>query len=252
MVRQKNIKVVYFAYINRDSHWKEIISGQLNQLKGYGMLDELEIYVHITDVAGIFEDVIQIIKNIVENAVISRSSDNHFEYHGIKLAYELAQQDHNAIIIYLHTKGISYNIKARKLEEIALLTGTFSNWRKKLEAFNDAKINKIGLFPAREKENGITIGGWIWYNFWYARASYLINCEKPKITTNRYQFEGWLAGKQQHEFVSDDDCYNLYNEGHKQYFTGPEADKEISFLVKMLQESGTTATNFNGYSALET
>jgi uncharacterized alpha/beta hydrolase family protein len=47
------------------------------------------------------------------------------------------------------------------------------------------RIDKIGY-----SSGGI---GWIWYNFWFARGSYIYNIEKPLKTKRRHYYEDWLA-----------------------------------------------------------
>ncbi|WP_367866892.1 hypothetical protein [Pedobacter sp. WC2423] len=223
----KNIKIIYYAYIDRNSNWQEIISGQLKQLRCYGILDEADLYVHITDVKGIFNDVVGIIKNICKHAYILKSNQNHFEYYGIKLAYDLSGQYPESTIIYLHTKGMSYHGQSRATADIALLTGTFDNWRKNLEVFKDNSINKIGLFPALEDMESKWLagsrGGWIWYNFWYARASYILTCEVPEIKTHRWYFEDWLGGPQNELSVLKNDCRSIHPDNGKTYYTAEEA-----------------------------
>ncbi|WP_158797434.1 hypothetical protein [Pedobacter sp. L105] len=229
-VIKKQFKLIYYAYINRNSNWKAVISGQLGQLKSYGLLDEADVYVHITDTTNVFDDVIDRLKDIVPHAVISTSNENRFEYHALKLAFDLAKEDPDTIFMYFHTKGMSYNIQSRTAEEIALLIGTFENWRKKLEPFQDPAINKVGLFPALEdmdhKFKSGSRGGWIWFNFWYARGNYLLSCGEPEIKTFRWYYEDWLGGMQDETTLSKKDCYNLYrmqNREGKTYFTAPES-----------------------------
>jgi hypothetical protein len=233
---QKRLKIVYYAYINRNSNWRVIVSGQLLQLKSYGLLDEADLFIHITDTTNAFEDIISFIHSITMDVKISTSNKNHFEYDGIKLVYDVARQNPDAIIIYFHTKGISYNIQSRTTEEYILLKGTFEDWRRKLQFFNDERINKMGLFPAIEdpvsKQISGASGGWIWFNFWYARANYMIkNCIEPGITTNRYYFEGWLAGPHEKQSMLKPDCKNLHLDSGNTYFTAKQACAELNKLV---------------------
>jgi len=236
---KKSIKLVYYVYIDRQSNWLAIVSGQLSQLKSYGLLDEAELYVHITDMANIFTDVIEVVQRISINAIISRSVENYFEYNSLSLIYDLAKQHPDCFLLYLHTKGMSYHLKSRLVEEIALLTKTFENWRENLELFNDEKINKIGLFPAVEEEEtklkqGI-IGGWIWFNFWYARGSYLVSCGQPELNRDRYYFEEWLGGLQKDHLTLNNDCHNLYNIKGQKYFTAFEASKRLIYLSNSMR-----------------
>jgi len=238
---EKRIKFVYYAYINRKSNWKEIVSNQLLQLKSYGILDEVDLYVHITDTENLFLDVIETVRQICREARISISNENYFEYPGLKLIYDLAKQDPESILLYMHTKGMSYNVQWRIPADVALLTGTFENWRRNMEAFNDVKVEKIGLFPSYEDTNltpYFGIGeGWIRYNFWYARASYIIDhCEEPIVREFRYYWEIWLAGTKEKTAITHD-CYNLYKEDTQKYFTVFEAEEELLHLSDLLNRA---------------
>lgn len=231
---EKNIKLVYYIFINPNSNWRGIISGQILQLKGLGILDEVDLYIHVTDTTGNLEKVVAFINELYDKARISTSTENHFEYPGIKLIHDLALKYPTCLFIYLHSKGMSANIHSRTIAEQMLLTGTFKDWRKTLELFCDDRINKIGLFPAigddNDSEKVGTRGGWIWFNFWYARGSYLVNCDEPKITEDRYYFEHWL-GLQNGKLVISNDCYNLYRKAKKSHFTPSKAVESLRELV---------------------
>jgi uncharacterized alpha/beta hydrolase family protein len=56
--------------------------------------------------------------------------------------------------------------------------------------------NIYSTFPTIDKI-GMSAGGcgWIWYNFWYARGSYLCQVEKPVLTARRHYYENWLGFK---------------------------------------------------------
>ena len=227
---KKYIKIIYYAYINRNSNWSAIVSGQLQDLKSYGLIDEADLHVHLTDSTGVFADVKDTIWNVCKNATIYISSENNFEYPGIKLVYDLAILDPDCIYIYLHTKGMSYNVQSRIGQEQMLLSGTFQNWRKNMEPFNQKNIHKIGLFPALEdldsKLHAGSKGGWMWFNFWYARGSYIATCEKPEVKSFRWYFEDWLGGVQNSETLTRMDCSNIYKiptRTDKTYFTALEA-----------------------------
>ena len=236
---EKKIKVVYYAYIHRWSNWIKIISGQLSQLKDYGLLDVADLYIHITDPSELFDDVIALIETVSKTAKISTSAENQFEYPGIKLVYDLARENLDAIFIYLHTKGMSHEITSRLTLEVALLKGTFESWRENIKAFEDKQIKKIGLFPAKEdpvvQKDFKTKGGWMWYNFWYARGSYLANyCQEPLITNNRWYYEVWVAGPYNEAFIPVHDCYSLYYNKPQIYFNVDEVQLCLPKLIDKL------------------
>jgi len=237
----KRIKLIYYVFIDRYTNWIAIVGGQLLQLKAYGLLDEATLYIHITDPTGIFLDVIELINTITKSAVISQSVANQFEYPAIKLAYDMARYNPDALFIYLHTKGMSYGIHSRLPLEVALTTGTFESWRRKIEAFSNPYVNKMGLFPAAFDPNVVksynTKGGWMWYNFWYARGSYLAkSCEDPKITFKRWYYEVWLGGPYEENEGEATDCQNLYQYQNKTYFTGIDIAKTLPDLIAMGQK----------------
>jgi len=234
----KCIKLIYYIFIDRYTNWISIVHGQLLQLKAYGLLDEVDLYIHITDPSGIFSDVINLIETVTKAATVSQSVANQFEYPGIKLAYDLSKDHPDDIFIYFHTKGMSYGIHSRLPLEIALTTCTFENWRRKMEAFNDSKVNKMGLFPAAFDPNVVksynTKGGWMWYNFWYARGRYLANsCENPKITFKRWYYEVWLGGPFEENEYDVTDCKNLYQYQNKTVFAGIDIERTLPDLIAM-------------------
>ena len=247
----RQLNIVYYAYIDRQSAWKDIVSGQLRQLKEYGLFEKTKYYIHITDTSQIFLDVIHLIQEICPLATISMSVKNEFEYDALKLIYTLANERPEEIYIYLHTKGMGHHKDFRIADEIALTTQTFKDWRKNLQLFENSNINKVGLLPAIENHirnpQSTSVGGWIWFNFWYARGSYLARCNQPVKQSNRYLFEEWLGGEQNETAVSNNDCYSLhYKSIH--YFTASEAIKEFrSIKANMGLNPWGDEANFNGF-----
>ena len=132
-----------------------------------------------------------------EKTQVDYHSENRFEYFGIKKAYDLGCANPDAAIAYFHTKGMSYGETGRNLAERALTAGTFQNWKRILDAFaGNAGIDKIGLFPAEDEiaSKGFHWGGWIWFNFWWARGSYLASIDAPAVHPHRHYYESWLGG----------------------------------------------------------
>jgi hypothetical protein len=101
--------------------------------------------------------------------------------------WELAQQhpSQNYITLYFHSKGIMRSHERTKIELQCFKT-VIDQWKHALYIFNTFPlINKIGCSASKE--------GWCWYNFWFARNTYLSNIEEPIISENRYYYEDWLA-----------------------------------------------------------
>jgi len=66
-------------------------------------------------------------------------------------------------------------------------------------------ISRCGLFPST--------GGWVWYNFWWGKGTYINTCEVPQISTNRWYYESWLGTGNQDSSVS----YSGYSNDNELY-----------------------------------
>ena len=59
-----------------------------------------------------------------------------------------------------------------------------NNYLKAINIFKtDPTISKVGMFPAP---------GYMWYNFFYVRGTYLLNSNPPKISSRRFYYEEYL------------------------------------------------------------
>ena len=141
---------------------------------------------------------------------------NLFEYYGIKKLYDLSQTEPNKIYLYFHSKGM-FNYRGigdeRTKEEIILTKTIINPWSSVLNIFkNNLNINIMGMFPST--------GGWIWFNFFWIRGSYIKNkCDDPKITDNRYYYESWIADINN---PKGNELYNMYK-GNFIRYSGEEA-----------------------------
>ena len=210
------ITIVYYAFINPKSDWINIISGQLRQLKNTGLLNVAEFHTHITGDDIYHGYIKQLIKSIIPKATIYTSNINQYEYPGIHLVWKLAQIKPDNIFLYFHSKGMSYNTPFRRMDEIIIFKSVIEQWKKVWNIFeNNSKINKVGGTIAQD-------GGFCWWNFWWARGSYLIDCEEPVLTTNRFYYESWLRERLpsktpttkelRDDKYKHDDCYSLYDD----------------------------------------
>lgn len=118
------------------------------------------------------------------------TSNSFYEHAGISMLWleALRASDPSTILIYAHCKGVSHIERSgmRNTEEIAasmaILGGLYSN----LEIMNILPfVNRLGCAAGG--------GGWFWFNFWMATASYVARLETPFETTRRHYYEDWLA-----------------------------------------------------------
>ena len=127
----------------------------------------------------------------MKSIAVTVSRDNQYEYAGILELWKIAKKAENpnkTIILYFHSKGmVNYNrryVEVRK--DLYFHKTVIVPWRSALQHFNeDDGLNKAGAIGAD--------GGWIWYNYMWARGSYLIQLPGPIRSKNRYYYEDWLG-----------------------------------------------------------
>lgn len=237
--RKKNIAIVYYVYINPNKNWQQLVLGQLNDLIKTNILSVADLYIVVSNpsnlegLASFFE------KNTCHYKKIEFFTENKFEYWGLNLVWKLAQEHKKyKYFVYLHTKGMTHTEQGRAQVEEILTHSIFKDWQLFIKVFQENhKINKLGLFPARKlkklKDNSEIIrGGWIWYNFWWARASYIRTLEQPKINPkHRFYYEEWLS------YVNPDssdklmDSFSIYSMTMNSY-SNQEALDNMEMLIR--------------------
>jgi hypothetical protein len=207
--KKQDIFIIYFVFINPINNWKDIIIGQLEDMKDSGIISNtfhninLEIVLSSCSMDNINECVVimnDFFKDIAFNKYnIIIINDNLYEYSGILHLYKKGVENPDALFLYFHSKGMSFhNNIGRITHEIKLTRYILFLWEKIINIFNDKEhINKITL--------ACSFHGWGWFNFFWVRGSYLKNCDEPIITNDRYYYESWLGMKHS----SYTDCYNL-------------------------------------------
>lgn len=248
---QTNIKkiLVYNIFVDGKSEFREIISGQVNDIIKFGLLEEVDLYVTATVTVDNFkhkEQAKKFISTVCEKAKsVEFFSENRFEYFGIRKVWYLAQIYHESIILYFHTKGISQKSISRNSIERILTSHSFKEWKLIIDIFHqNPEINKIGLFPSENSGSNIEPwGGWVWYNFWWARGSYITRCPKPEISENRYYYESWLGLANNVSWK--DDCFSLIS-FNKKYFSARDANNgAIALSFKNIKQIETVGNNIS-------
>jgi len=144
------------------------------------------------------------------------SYENAHEYPGILKVYELGlNTDTDDIILYFHSKNIT-RFKGRPghpEEHVGhkLMNDIIMNWRYCLFVFtNFPSIDKIGAKCNQE--------GFVWFNYWWVRSSYIKDMECPLKTTNRYYYESWLARQYKGSKDKVKNCWSVSSIPHKNFF----------------------------------
>lgn len=222
------INVVYYIFINPDRDWKIIVEGQLNDLKVSG-IEYKQIYIHICcEQKKLIEDCKKIIE-ININVIYSESYINQFEYPGLKLLYDLSQNNSDSIFLYIHSKGMVFNNPKNEKNEFqrndferTTLRGTLYYWKNAKNILENVDfINKVGLWPSEK--------GFIWVNFFYIRSSYIKI--PPIITNDRWWYEEYIGNIGNGNFL---DCYSLIK--NKVCGIHPDCIKDDQILINQIDK----------------
>ena len=206
------IIIVYYIFINPKRDWKKIVKGQLGDLLISGLVQSAKLHIHITDTTDLYIDECKtFIRTLLCTAIswtiqFRSNTINQFEYPGFIWLYELAQENPNSSMLYLHTKGMVYHhSNERDMCEKTILRYTIRNWLQTMQIFEENKmIHKIGVYPSTE--------GWIWFNIFWVRSDYLINSNPPEYKPdNRYYYESYIGREAPKVNKGYGDCYSLVN-----------------------------------------
>lgn len=195
MKEKYNLYVVYFVNCLTNKNYMFWVKNQLGyivqQLENntVKLLNKTEIHIIATinkeNEARFLQKVHRHFPNFTFN--IQFYDENEYEYQGINKVWELGQvhDNKNDIILYYHSKGITHhvNYKHNRNDNYNIILKDLNQIFKIYSEYSE--IDKIGYSCG-----GI---GWIWYNFWYARGSYISHVEKPIKTERRHYYEDWLG-----------------------------------------------------------
>ena len=252
--------IVYNAFINtKRQDWLSVIALQIDGLVSNGIAFKAkDIYVCISTEfanetdhasAGNLLLVQELLNERIPKAKLLATMMNRYEYPGIRRVWDVSRRlddttARNTVILYFHSKGMfnskstnlvyTFNGKPAYKDEIErrLFSSVIDNWRHVLAQFRQVKmLNKAGYAASPE--------GWIWLNFWFARASYIQKLVPPIISDNRYYYEDWLV-----RFDKDGKWPRLWS------MEFPETHKSISNADgKIEQGSGLEEGSFASSSA---
>ena len=209
----KNVFIVYNAFINlKRSNWVDLIQKQVSNLVSNGLIEKTnEFHVHLSiDAITVDDEVAEssinmissVIYSIVPKAktIITVTRSNQYEYPGLHKVWEIGQkiendlEASNSVILYFHSKGMFNGHllrNPRSKRELQLFQTVIDPWIHVLRRFStDPTINKAGF--------AATAYGYMWFNFWWARVSYIKKLVEPEFTEDRYYYERWLGRLEAH------------------------------------------------------
>jgi tetratricopeptide (TPR) repeat protein len=206
--KQTPIHLVYFINCKLSKKYGELFKAQFTDIVRSGFTTESplhtpKLYVVALGALEDMDNINYIISTVIDSVRLAEFNwgnmnveiydEDSFEFRGIercwRIAHETAHSSDESIIVYCHGKGISQLDmcnKSRTPEEEILFNQIVSNWRRNLHLLNSFPLLfKIGLCTGQ--------GGWCWFNFWWARSSYIKTLERPFVTTRRHYYEDWLG-----------------------------------------------------------
>ena len=201
-----NIHVVYFINCLLNKNYLQWVNNQLNLVKNWKAKFYIIAIIHKKK-----KEFIRKVKSKCPNAKIIFFNKDEYEYRGILQVWKLGQVHNkkNDIILYFHSKGVTRRKQYRDLNS-KIWTGVIKNIEYIKEIFD--------IFPSVSKIGAAaSTSGFMWWNFWFARGSYINKVEKPKKTNKRHYYEYWLA----HSLApnkakynrSVKNCYSINNGG---------------------------------------
>lgn len=198
--------LVYFVNCKIRNNYGEWMTGMLMGTRGSSLPTTATLYIvatsHNCTEEKFLHETVNAISTFRKDAqtILECHNDEKetYEYHGIHKAWKIGQEQQqqpdknnsNAIIGYFHSKGVTRadNFNDYVVNHSHPTLHAMGRYEQVADAF--------ALFPWIEKA-GVFCGGcgWVWFNFWYARASYVNMLMEPVLTERRHYYEAWLGYK---------------------------------------------------------
>ena len=240
----KPIYILYYAYLYNGQKWKNIITGQMKDLCNSGILKMGVLHAVLLGTPDEIKEAKSLIENIISDTIeVTEVYENLYEFPALIKIRELALLHPDKLFIYFHTKGM-WNMNPsndRGVTEQILTKQIFLNWDSTLFIFdNFPEIQKAGCYPAKE--------GWMWYNFWWARGSYLISCSPIEIPINmvendRFICEYWV-GKNGSNTWTDSYSFTTKNTSYSNDVCGEALEAEVE-IAKRPRIEWVSGSNFS-------
>ena len=218
--QERSLKIIYFINSDISNCYLKLMKDQIDDFIKSKIFDYKKIKLYFVVICSNLKKRKEIeyllylkgLKNYV-NYEITYSKDNHKEYEGVNKVWEIAKLNKNDLIIYLHAKGISYMqnklFYIRQPLEKFIFKCLIGNWKKNIELINRFNsIEKLGILSGGN--------GWLWFNFWIAKASYISELEKPIKRNRACYYEDWLG---RYLIKSKEKLFDIYkNEYGETYY----------------------------------
>ena len=213
---QPDIHLIYYTFL-QEPKWKPIIQGQCEDILASGIPAQVHIIVCSVN-EDLIKEGIQCIKEWMagysSEIIITSTSENQYEYPGLKYMHDLSKTlPENDLMLYMHSKGMVFHpfIPGRFNQEETLTCELLYLWENYLSIFETQPlVQKAGLFPGHKTGPDKEDDGFLYYNFFWIRSSYVKTLPAPTIPRqgvieDRFPYEVWI-GK-----GNCDDCYSTHD-----------------------------------------
>ena len=213
----QEVKLIYFCNCNLSALYPKIVRHHLRDLHKCEM-DKYDNFSVIFVICGTPKDakrIKRIAKKLLPGLFSAQGSsprtrqdqfeirlheNTNYEHQGIRALWsEALTSNDEDILFYAHSKSLS---KINRTKEVSHDSKACSEI---ILRNSDIIISLLNTFESVEKV-GISqaIGrkgewGWMWHNFYAAKAKYLKNRPKPLLSDDRFYYESWLAGRKNFE-----------------------------------------------------
>lgn len=191
----QKVSMVYFVnlHLNRE-HQHQLVERQLQTIASSKVLPKYDATCYIefccpeSDAEAQIQRLFKVSHELGLKVVITHHPENNHEYFGIHRAWSLARKDPSPThaVCYLQSKSITRFKGGPRHWDDNFDFNVVRSWKEVFWVFSHfPSVTKAGVSAAS--------GGWIWQNFWWARASFVSGTPEPIITPDRYYYEAWLG-----------------------------------------------------------
>ena len=194
------VHVVYFCWLDHRGNHLSILQEHMQLLRRSGLFtgiasaSSLPNTLHVEFGGGnktAADLALRVTTRVFADANVTWHPEMRYEYDGIRRVWDLAQNAapsaHNddELLLYLHSKGVSHG--ASMSQKVRHLTHQIvTSWRHVYSVFDsNPAVWTVGY--------AVAPGAFQWFNFWWARASFVRKVRSPVISSNRWYYEDWLG-----------------------------------------------------------
>lgn len=193
--------VVFYTLIRTGRQWRPLLEQQLGDVQASGIAAAASSFdvVLAGDSTHLFDDAVeqtldsadQSVRSILPAADVWKYPINRFECPGIRRAWDVARgvdegSRERHWVLYFHGKGMVNHGSERAPWNKELTDNDVVRWRQVLAALDaQPDIQKAGYAGSD--------AGHTWFNFWWARASYMQVLARPEVTPDRFYYERWIG-----------------------------------------------------------